>query len=100
MGAKYLQRQPITTEIKTYNDAGALNDPSTVTLKVLVPSGTATDYVYGTDSEVVKDATGIYTGTIDTSNEGGTYTYEWVTTGTPALAVQRRVEVEPSAFSA
>lgn len=40
------------------NDVAA--DPTTITFKIREPDGTVTTYVYGTNSELVKDATGKY----------------------------------------
>ena len=39
---------------------GNPTDPDVVRFKVRTPSGTVTPYVYGTDTEVVKDGTGDY----------------------------------------
>lgn len=70
------------------NLAGVVTDPTAVTFKMKKPDGTTTTYVYGTDAELVKSATGIYyvdwtftmadshkyrfagTGTVTTSDEG------------------------------
>lgn len=39
---------------------GDVADPTTVTVTVTEPDGTATDYVYDTDEEVVRDSEGAY----------------------------------------
>ena len=70
------------------NLAGTATDPTAVTFKIKLPSGTTTTYIYGTDAELVKSATGIYyvdwtfsladshrymfsgTGTVTASDEG------------------------------
>jgi hypothetical protein len=47
--------------IATFRDLnGVATDPATVTLSIRTPDGTKTDYVYGTDLEVIKDVTGVY----------------------------------------
>jgi len=45
-------------------------DPTTVTAKVMDPSGNVTTYVYGTDAELVRDGTGIYHLDVVTDEEG------------------------------
>lgn len=59
---------------------GALVDPTTVTWIVGEPDGTETSYVYGTDSEVTKSATGTYVGTIRVEQDGQ-HTSRWNGTG-------------------
>lgn len=39
---------------------GAAADPTTVTFRMRKPDGTVTTYVFGTDSELVKDSVGNY----------------------------------------
>lgn len=39
---------------------GAAADPSAIAFKMVEPDGTETSYVYGTDSELVKDSLGNY----------------------------------------
>lgn len=62
----------------TFTDtAGAVTDPTTVTLSFRPPQGGWRDYVYGTDAAVVKSATGIYY--VDVScNRLGKWTYKAV----------------------
>ena len=57
-------------------------DPDTITAKFKNPSGTTTPYVYGTDAERVKDATGDYHFDINVT-AAGTWYYriEGVTSG-------------------
>jgi hypothetical protein len=59
---------------------GTATNPDTVTLKTYSPSGTETSYVYGTDAEMQRPATGSYTGDI-TPDEPGRWFYRWETTG-------------------
>ena len=40
--------------------ASVATDPTTVTFVMRAPDGTTTTYVYGTDSELVKDSVGNY----------------------------------------
>ncbi len=57
------QKVRIPVEFKVWNpntSAWDYTDPTTVTLKVMSPSGQVSTYVYGTDAAVVRDATGKY----------------------------------------
>ena len=62
-----------TTTVFT-DAADSAFDPDVVRGKVKDPSGNATTYVYGTDSELVKDATGDYHFDVDV-DEAGTWYY-------------------------
>lgn len=58
---------------------GDPSDPTTVTLRVLAPSqaaGVPTVYVYGTDPEVQKTATGEYRALL-VAGETGLWQYRW-----------------------
>jgi len=45
----------------TFKDtAGTIADPTTINFKIREPDGVETTYVFGTDSELVKEGTGIY----------------------------------------
>lgn len=45
----------------TFEDADhVVTDPTTITGKFSTPAGVTTTYVYGTNAELVKEATGIY----------------------------------------
>lgn len=79
------------------NDAGALTDPSTITVSVRLRKrgATSASFVFGTDAEVVQDSTGVFH--IDylvpdiAPDRGLSIEYEWAGTG----AVQ---SVEQGAF--
>jgi hypothetical protein len=64
--------------------AGTLTDPTTVQITVRDPAGTTTTYTYGTDSEVVKDATGEYRAVFEVDT-AGQWEYTWLTSGGIAL---------------
>lgn len=59
----------------------APQDPSALSLFVTAPNGITTEYVYGTDVEVVKDSTGNYHADID-ADLAGDWRYRWVSSGT------------------
>ena len=56
-------------------------DPTTITLNIIAPSGAITTYVYGTDSELVKDSTGQYHADY-LLDESGIWKYQFISTGT------------------
>lgn len=73
-------------------------DPSAVTLKVKSPVGTISSYVYGTDSELVKDSVGDYSLNYTPSLEGR-YAFRWVSTGTNAGADEGFFDIAESQFN-
>lgn len=60
----------VTTSTAFQSNAGTAFDPEVVTFTVTDPAATSTDYVYGTDAEVTKNATGDYTLTIPVDAAG------------------------------
>jgi hypothetical protein len=73
------QQPKLTADFKT--TAGVLTDPSAVTFKIKLPSGTTTTYVYGVDSQLVRASTGSYY-VLWTLTSAGTHTYSYTGTGT------------------
>lgn len=63
------------------DNADAPIDPTAVFLAFTSPSGTTTTYTYGTDAELVKASTGVYTANVD-GTEAGKWRYRWYSTGT------------------
>lgn len=70
----------------TFSVDDAATDPTTVTLTVKKPSGTATSYTYAA-GDITKSSTGVYSMGIPVT-EAGLWWYEWVGTGTAATAEQ------------
>lgn len=66
-------RVVISTSTVFQDDEGTAFDPDVVTFRVKEPNTTAVAYIYGTDSEVEKVATGSYTCTIDVETVGDWY---------------------------
>ncbi|MGE0025703.1 MAG: hypothetical protein AB7O78_01690 [Thermoleophilia bacterium] len=60
---------------------GTLTDPSTVTYAIRPPTGGTISYVYGTDSQVTKESTGVYLAEYTAATYG---LYTWTATGTGA----------------
>lgn len=82
-----------------YTDGSGTDiDPTAVTFKLYSPDYQTTTYVYGTDAEVVKDATGNYY--IDVSpTVAGRWHYRWDSTGTnKASGVEGSFVVQASVF--
>ena len=78
--------------------AGVATDPTTVTVRVKNPAGTVTDYVYGTDEEVVRDSDGAFhlDVLVDAS---GTWYYRCAGTGAVQAAAEGSFTVRSSQFS-
>lgn len=77
------------------NQAGSAVDPSTVTFRVRKPDDTVTAYVYGTDEEVVKDATGNYHVDVSATTSGRWF-YRWEGGGTGQSAGEKTFRVQAS----
>ena len=76
---------------------GTLIDPNGVSLFVTNPAGVTTEYIYGTDLELVKDSTGNYHVDV-TADAPGQWLWKWASTGTGQAAEHGEFMVEPSAF--
>lgn len=75
---------------------GAAADPDNLTLTIRNrDTSINTAYVYGTDAEIVKSATGIYYCDITPAADGN-YSYRWSCTGTITDAVEDQYSIEPS----
>ena len=84
------------------NTAGTATDPTTITARLRLPdtnSADATAYVYGTDAEVVKSATGVYYMDV-TCSRAGTYYVRWEGTGAVVQAEEDTWDVDPGHFVA
>lgn len=73
-------------------------DPSTITFKFRNEYRTATSYVYGTDSEVTKDSTGVYTARVQ-MDYPGTMFVRVESDSTFGAAYEDEFEVQPARFS-
>jgi hypothetical protein len=79
------------------NAAGTAVDPAAVTAYCRNPSRVVTTFVYGTDVEVVRSATGVYYMDIN-ANEPGLWRYGFRSTGSGQGADEHRFYVEGSSF--
>ena len=59
----------------TFTDpvTGAVTDPAVIHFSFKNPVGATTTYVYGTDTELVKDSTGVYHVDVDANMVGSWY---------------------------
>lgn len=79
------------------NDAGVATDPTTVTFRIRIGSGTPTVYVYGTNAQLVKAGTGDYY--VDwTIAAEGRHHYRFEGTGAVIAAAEQSFNVRNSAF--
>lgn len=81
----------------TFQVGGTDTDPTTVTFRHRKPDGTVTAWVYGTDSQVVKDAVGKYHADL-ALNQEGVWTYRWEGTGAAEVAGEDALRVLPTPF--
>jgi hypothetical protein len=80
------------------NEAGALADPGTITLRVRNPEGTITTYTYAA-AEITKDAVGQYSKVVALDKEG-TWKYRFEGTGAVQAADEDECLVLESVFYA
>jgi len=81
----------------SFTAAGILTDPSTVQAKIRAPDGTITTYRYLTDTELVRDSTGVFHVDVVTTL-GGTWAYRFISTGTAEAANEAEFFVQFSDF--
>jgi hypothetical protein len=81
----YSSSAELATLTNTFKVNGTATDPTTITLTVTTPSGTATSYTYAA-SEITRTSAGVYTKDV-ACTEAGTWLYLWVGTGTASDAV-------------
>ena len=77
--------------------AGDPADPTTVRGRYRDPSGAVTTYVFGTDAELVKDATGAYHFDVSPA-ASGEWRYRGEGTGAVQAAAEGRFLVRTTAF--
>jgi len=81
MSYYYNDRIRIRGTFKTVT-TGAVIDPTTITVRIEKADGTIVQKVYGTDVEVVKESTGVYSMELDIDlNTSGTWRYKFSGTG-------------------
>lgn len=89
---QYQPGDAVRCSVEFRNLDGTLADPSTVVAKYRNGTGAVTTKTYGSDAEVVRDATGLYH--IDISPDAaGTWYYRFAGTGTVIAAVERSFRV-------
>lgn len=73
-------------------------EPGVLTLKIKSPTGTQTNYVYGTDPEITKESTGRYLAEVE-PDVPGAWGYRWVSTITNKAAQAGKFFVRTNEFS-
>ena len=81
------------------DENGTDADPTTVRGRFRDPDGAITTYLYGTDAELVKDATGRYHFDVSPATSGE-WRYRGEGTGAVQAAAEGRFSVRASAFPA
>lgn len=90
MANRYWQGQAVRTSC-TFSVNGINTDPTAVTLKVRDPSGNVATYTYAL-SQVTRSAAGVYYKDLST-DEQGTWHYQWLGTGACEAADEGEFEV-------
>jgi acylphosphatase len=78
-----------------YGTAKTAFDPDVVGLKIKLPNGIVSTYIYGTNAELEKVTTGQYKLELDISQYGAHY-YYWYSTGTGKTAGENMFDVRKS----
>ena len=95
---KYYPETTLQIEVSFTDEDGVAVDPSTVTFETMSPCWVRQTYVYGTDNEITKPATGNYVAEIS-PGEAGRWNYRWVTTGSgTALVTEGDFLIQDSRF--
>jgi hypothetical protein len=86
------------------NASSVATDPTVVKFKFRTPTGVETEYVYGTDAEVVRTAAGAYyvDVTLDEASSapgGRNWSVRWVGSGNLVTASEQDIRVRVSKFS-
>jgi hypothetical protein len=82
----------VRLQVSWYNLAGALADPTTITLNI-TPKGAARQTFTYAGGAVQKSSTGVYYYDF-TTTRAGDHQYRWAATGTPTKADQGKFTVE------
>lgn len=75
--------------------AGVAQDPGAVRFRAKDPSGGVTEYVYGSDAELVKDSTGNYHVDVD-ADEPGTWYFRFAGTVSGQASAEGMFRVDSS----
>jgi hypothetical protein len=84
---------PVLTDT-VRNAAGTIVDPATLRFRFKNPAGTITTYIYGTDAQLVRSATGVYYVQL-LCESAGFWSWEYKAT-TPDCVLQGRFKIKDS----
>jgi hypothetical protein len=85
-------RRKLTAVFTSAEDDSPI-DPDEVHLIICDPEGTETEYVYGVDSEIVKEDVGNYYAEIDFDTPGK-WAYRWTSLGAGKASQENLITVE------
>ncbi len=91
-GRKLVEGAQLTLGFKFYTRAGALNDPTTISLKIKDPAGTVTTKAL---ADLTRIGTGDYEYNVDLT-AGGEWKCNLKSTGNPKVGWNLRLAVEPA----
>lgn len=77
--------------------SGVLTDPTTLGFKIENPTGSAATYIYGTNAELIREATGIYYVNF-VMNTSGSWAFKFSGQGACYAAGEAEVSVNASRF--
>jgi hypothetical protein len=83
----YFKGQTVRSTVHFRDSSNDAVDPAAVSCKIKDPVNGETEYIYGTDAELTKTDTGVYTLSIDTSDYSGEYRGQWLGADTDNSAV-------------
>jgi hypothetical protein len=88
------------TSTVTFQNPGVTSpvDPTTVTLKYRVSSGSVTTWEYEGAGSISKVSTGVYSAELDTTELPGSWVVEWVGTGDCSAVETAQFQVTPPPF--
>lgn len=81
----------------TFTLDGTASDPGTVTFWMQTPDGAETSYVYGTDSELTKEGTGVYLFALELT-QAGVHRWRFAGSSPVSESEEGRFTVRPSVF--
>ena len=87
----------VTAAFTDPDNADAPIDPTAVNFTFKDPTGNSTTYLFGIDSQLVKDSVGNYHVDIDI-NQSGTWHYKFFSTGTGQAAERGQFKADNSPF--
>lgn len=89
--AKFPEGNLVHLESEFRDAAEALFNPTVVKISITTPAGDTTEYVYGTNVELIRSSTGIYYINVNTTDKPGRWRYRWWSTGTGQASSSNKI---------